>query len=262
MIVMKKVLLAVFLALTVASSAFAAGKVITVGVTPFPHKDIMNVVKGVLAKQGYDLQIKEFTDYVTPNTALAEKSLNANFFQHIPYLENTCKEKGYKLTWIAKVHIEPLGLYSQKFKKLSGIKKGARIAIPNDATNCARALRLLEKHGLIKVKKGELVTAKDITSNPKNIKILELEAPQLPRTLQDVDAAVINTNFAVEAKLIPAKDAIIIEGKDSPYANIVVCRTEDKNTPAMKALAKASNSKEVKAYIQKVLVPKGIVAAF
>lgn len=259
---MKKVLLAILLALTVATSAFAANKTITVGVTPFPHKDIMVVVKDLLAKQGYDLVIKEFTDYVTPNTALAEKSLNANFFQHVPYLENTCKEKGFKLTWVAKVHIEPLGLYSQKIKKVSELKKGAQVAIPNDATNCARALRLLEKAGLVKVKAGELVTAKYITSNPKNIKIHELDAAQLPRTLQDVDAAVINTNFAVEAKLIPAKDAIVIEGKDSPYANVVAVRDEDKNKPEIKALVKAANSKEVKEYINKVLVPKGIVPAF
>ncbi|MDO5562881.1 MAG: MetQ/NlpA family ABC transporter substrate-binding protein [Synergistaceae bacterium] len=259
---MKKVILAVLLALIVASSAFAANKTITIGVTPFPHKDIMLVVKGLLAKQGYDLVIKEFTDYVTPNTALAEKSLTANFFQHIPYLDNTNKEKKLGLTWVAKIHIEPLGLYSLKIKKIADIKKGAQIAIPNDATNCARALRLLEKSGLIKVKKGELVTAKDITDNPRNVKIRELDAAQLPRTLQDVDAAVINTNFAVEAKLIPAKDAIVIEGKDSPYANIIAVRAADKNTPEVKALIKAANSKEVKDYINKVLVPKGIVPAF
>lgn len=259
---MKKFLAAILLTLAIASSAFAANKTITVRVTPFPHKDIMVVVKDLLAKEGYNLDIKEFTDYVTPNTALAEKSLNANFFQHVPYLENTCKEKGFKLTWVAKVHIEPLGLYSQKIKKLTDLKKGAQVAIPNDATNCARALRLLEKNGIIKVKAGELVTAKDITANPKNIKIRELDAAQLPRTLQDVDAAVINTNFAVEAKLIPAKDAIVIEGKDSPYANVIAVRTEDKNKPEIKALVKAVNSKEVKAYINKVLVPKGIVAAF
>lgn len=259
---MKKFLLAALITLLAVSSAFAANKTITVGVTPFPHKDIMVVVKGILAKQGYDLQIKEFTDYVTPNTALAEKSLNANFFQHVPCLDNTCKEKGFKHTWVAKVHIEPLGLYSQKIKKLADLRNGAQVAIPNDATNCARALRLLEKNGLLKVKAGELVTAKDITANPKNLKIRELDAAQLPRTLQDVDAAVINTNFAVEANLIPAKDAIVIEGKDSPYANVVAVRTEDKNSPEIKALVKAANSKEVKDYINKVLVPKGIVPAF
>lgn len=259
---MKKIALALIAALLIPAAAFAAGREIKIGVTPFPHKDIMNVVKQLLAKDGYELKIVEFTDYVTPNTALAEKSLNANFFQHIPYLENTVKEKGLKLVWVAKIHIEPLGLYSKKIGKLDELKNGAQIAIPNDATNCARALRLLEKGGLVKVKAGELVTAKDVTDNPKNFKIRELDAAQLPRTLQDVDAAVINTNFAVEAGLIPAKDAIIIEGKDSPYANVVAVRAEEKDSPAIKALVKASNSKEVKDFINKELVPKGIVPAF
>jgi len=259
---MKKIALALIVALLIPAAAFAAGREIKIGVTPFPHKDIMNVVKQLLAKDGYELKIVEFTDYVTPNTALAEKSLDANFFQHIPYLENTVKEKGLKLVWVAKIHIEPLGLYSKKIGKLDELKNGAQIAIPNDATNCARALRLLEKGGLVKVKAGELVTAKDVTDNPKNFKIRELDAAQLPRTLQDVDAAVINTNFAVEAGLIPAKDAIIIEGKDSPYANVVAVRAEEKDSPAIKALVKASNSKEVKDFINKELVPKGIVPAF
>ena len=259
---MKKLAIALIAALLIPAAAFAAGKEIKIGVTPFPHKDIMNVVKQLVAKEGYDLKIVEFTDYVTPNTALAEKSLDANFFQHIPYLENTVKEKGLKLTWVAKIHIEPLGFYSKKIKKIDDLKKGAQIAIPNDATNCARALRLLEKGGIIKVIAGELVTARDITDNPKNLKIRELDAAQLPRTLQDVDAAVINTNFAVEAGLIPAKDAIIIEGKDSPYANVVAVREEDKDSDAIKALVKASNSKEVKDFINRELVPKGIVPAF
>ena len=259
---MKKIILAVLLALFVSQAAFAANKTITIGVTPFPHKDIMLVVKGLLAKQGYDLVIKEFTDYVTPNTALAEKSLNANFFQHIPYLENTVREKGLDLVWVAKIHVEPLGLYSKKIKKLDELKKGSHIAIPNDATNRARALRLLEKNGLIKVRQGELVTARDITENSKGLKFSELDAAQLPRTLQDVDAAVINTNFAVEANLIPAKDAIIIEGKESPYANVIAVRKADKNNPEIKALVKAANSKEVKDFINKTLVPKGIVPAF
>lgn len=260
-VIMKKLALALIVALLVPAAAFAAEE-IKVGVTPFPHKDIMEVVKQLVAKDGYDLKIVEFTDYVTPNTALAEKAIDANFFQHIPYLENTNKEKGYDLQWVAKIHIEPLGLYSQKIKKLDELKDGAQIAVPNDATNCARALRLLEKAGLVKIKEGELVTAKDITDNPKKLKIREIDAAQLPRTLQDVDAAVINTNFAGEAGLIPSKDAIVIEGKDSPYANVLVVRGDAKDTPAVQALVKASQSKEVKDYIEKNLVPKGIVPAF
>ena len=259
---MKKLVLAFLLILALPFAALAENKTITIGVTPFPHKDIMLVVKDLLAKEGYDLVIKEFTDYVQPNMAIAEGSLDANFFQHIPYLENMNKEKDLKLTWVAKVHIEPLGLYSHKIKSLDELKDGATISVPSDPTNCARALRLLEANGLIKIKAGELVTAKDITDNPKNLKIMEIEAAQLPRTLDDVTAAVINTNFAGEAGLIPSKDAIIMEGKDSPYANVIAVREAEKNSPAIKALAKAANSPEVKAYIVKELEPKGIVPAF
>ncbi|HCL79963.1 MAG TPA: methionine ABC transporter substrate-binding protein [Synergistaceae bacterium] len=259
---MKRTLLALLLALILPTAALAAGSAITIGVTPFPHKDIMVVVKGLLEKEGYDLQIKEFTDYVTPNTALAEGSLDANFFQHVPYLENTNKERGFDLVWVAKVHIEPLGLYSKKIGRLDELKDGAQIAIPNDPTNCARALRLLEANGLVTVREGELVTAKDVVDNPKRIRFHELDAAQLPRTLQDVDASVINTNFAVEAGLTPSKDAIVIEGKESPYANVVVIRSADGEKPWVKALAAAANSPEVKAFIESELVPKGIVPAF
>ena len=259
---MKKLVLALLLMLALPLAAFAENKTITIGVTPFPHKDIMLVVKDLLAKEGYDLVIKEFTDYVQPNMALAEGSLDANFFQHIPYLENMNKEKDLKLTWVAKVHVEPLGLYSHKIKALDELKDGDTISVPSDPTNCARALRLLEANGLIKIKEGELVTAKDITKKQKNIKIMEIEAAQLPRTLDDVTAAVINSNFAGEAGLIPSKDAIIMEGKDSPYANIIAVREAEKDSPAIQALAKAANSPEVKAYIVKELEPKGIVPAF
>lgn len=259
---MKKIIFALLAAILVASTPALAATTITVGATPFPHKDILAVAKGLLEKEGINLVIKEFTDYVTPNTALAEGSLNANFFQHVPYLENMNKERKLDLVWVAKVHIEPLGLYSKKIKTLDEIKNGAQISIPNDPTNGARALRLLEKHGLIKVKPGELVTAKDITDNPRKLKIRELDAAQLPRTLQDVTAAVINTNFAVEADMVPARDAIIIEGKDSPYANVIAVRAADKDKPEIKALVRAVNSPEVKKFIQETLVPKGIVAAF
>lgn len=259
---MKKLVLALLLMLALPLAAFAENKTITIGVTPFPHKDIMLVVKDLLAKEGYDLVIKEFTDYVQPNMALADGNLDANFFQHIPYLDNMNKEKDLKLTWVAKVHIEPLGLYSHKIKSLDELKDGDTISVPNDPTNCARALRLLEDNGLIKIKAGELVTAKDITDNPKNLKITEIEAAQLPRTLDDVTAAVINTNFAGEAGLIPSKDAIVMEGKDSPYANVIAVRESEKDSPAIQALAKAANSPEVKAYIVKELEPKGIVPAF
>lgn len=258
---MKRILITLTLVLAFATSAFAAEKII-VGVTPFPHKDIMLIAKPLLAQEGYELVIKEFTDYVQPNMALAEKQIYANFFQHIPYLDNMNTEKNLGLLWIAKVHIEPLGLYSKKITKLNEIKKGNMIAVPNDPTNEARALRLLENNGLIQLKAGELVTVKDITANPLGLKFREIDAAQLPRTLQDVTASVINTNFAGEAGLIPSRDAIVSEGKDSPYANVLVIREADKDKPATKALLKAVQSPEVKKYIEDVLVPRGIVPAF
>jgi D-methionine transport system substrate-binding protein len=245
------------------STALAADSVkLIVGATPFPHAEILKIVAPLVKADGYDLEIKEFNDYVTPNVALNDGSLIANFFQHVPYLENQASEQKLDITWVAKVHIEPLGLYSKKIKALGDITDGSTIAIPNDPTNGARALRLLEKAGLIKVKEGDLVTARDITENPKNIKIVELEAATLPRTLDDTTASVINTNYAVEANLIPAKDAIIIEDKDSPYANVLAVRKADVDKPEIKALVKAINSPEVKKYIEDELVPKGIVPAF
>ena len=258
---MKRFVLALVFCL-VAGVAAQAGEKISIGVTPFPHKDIMEVVKQLLAKEGHELEIREFTDYVQPNMALSEKQLFANFFQHIPYLDNMNEEGKLGLAWIAKVHIEPLGLYSNKIKGLDELKAGSTIAVPNDPTNEARALRLLEDNGLIKLKEGALVTVLDITDNPRNLKFSELEAALLPRTLDDVTASVINTNFAGEAGLNPSVDAIVIEGKDSPYANVVVIRAADIGTPAAIALQKASNSPEVKEYIVKNLIPKGIVPAF
>lgn len=260
---MKKLLLCLGLTLLLASQAVAADdKAIVIGVTPFPHKDIMLIAKPLLEKEGYALDIKEFTDYVQPNVNLAEGHLDANFFQHIPYLENMNKEKNMGLTWVAKVHIEPLGLYSKKIKSLGDLKKSDTVSVPNDPTNGARALRLLEAHGLITLKPGELVTARDVTENHLGLKLIELEAAQLPRTLVDVTASVINTNFASEAGLIPSRDAIVIEGKDSPYANVIAVREADKDSPKIRALVKAVSSPEVKAFIIKELEPKGIMAAF
>jgi len=225
-------------------------KVIKIGASPVPHKEILEVVKPILEKEGYDLQIVEFTDYVTPNTALNDGELDANFFQHIPYLTTFNKEKHTDLAYSAKVHLEPMGVYSNKVKKIEELKDGATIAIPNDPTNGARALKVLQASGLIKLKDGDLVSKLDITENKKNIKITELEAPQLPRVLNDVDAAVINTNYAIEAKLNPTKDAIAIESKDSPYANVIAVRTKDKDQPYVQALTKAINSAEVKKFIE------------
>jgi D-methionine transport system substrate-binding protein len=224
-------------------------KIIKVGASPVPHKEILEIVKPLLAKEGYTLDIVEFTDYVIPNTALAEGQLDANFFQHVPYLETFSKEKGLDLTYTVKVHIEPMALYSSKYKTVADIKDGAEIAIPNDPTNGARALRVLEKAGLLKLKAGDLISKLDITENKKNLKITELEAPQLPRVLADLDAAVINANYAIEAKL-NLTDALAVEAKDSPYANVLAVRKEDKEKPYIKALSKALTSPEVKKFIE------------
>ena len=194
----------------------------------------------------------EFTDYVKPNLSLSDKEIDANFFQHLPYLEKFCKDRNLSLVSMGKVHIEPMGVYSRKIKDIKAVPEGAKVAIPNDPTNGGRALAILEKAGLLKLKEGVgvLATANDIVENPKNLQITEAEAAMLPRTLDDVDLAVINSNFAMEAKLNPTKDALFIEAKDSPYANIVAVRKGDENRPEIQKLMKALNSPEVKKFIE------------
>lgn len=225
---------------------------IKVGASPVPHAEILEVVKPILEKEGINLEIVEFTDYVQPNLKLAEKELDANYFQHIPYLEEFSKEHNLDLTYIAKVHIEPMGAYSQKIKNLGELKEGATVAIPNDPTNAGRALLLLQTAGLIKLKPeaGIKATVGDIVENPKGLKITELEAATLPRVLPDVDLAVINTNYALEAGLVPTKDALIIEDANSPYVNVLVVRKGDESRPELKKLAEALNSPEVKKFIE------------
>lgn len=225
-------------------------KTIKVGASPTPHAEILEVVKPLLEEKGYNLEVVEFDDYVLPNTSLAEGELDANFFQHIPYLEQMNKEKDLKLTYTAKVHIEPMGVYSEKHDSLDDLKEGAKISVPNDATNEARALQLLAKNGIIEVADKELITAKDITKNPKNIEIVEVDAAQVPSTLQDVDFAVINTNFALNVNLNPTKDALAIESSDSPYANILVCREDNKDDEKIKVLTEALTSDEVRTFIE------------
>ena len=224
---------------------------IVVGASSSPHAEILEVIKPQLEEQGYELEIKVFDDYILPNTALDEGSLDANYFQHVPYLEETIKEKGYKLTYTEKVHLEPIGLYSDKVKSLDEIKENSTIAIPNDPTNGARALKLLADNGLISIKDGELISIKDIVKNPKNLEIKEMNAEQLPTVLKDVEGAVINTNYAISAKLNPIKDAIVIESTDSPYSNILAVREDNKDSEKIKALSKALTSKEVKEFIEK-----------
>ncbi|QKJ66819.1 ABC transporter substrate-binding protein [Deefgea piscis] len=246
---MKKTLTAIALA-TLAFTAHAADK-LSIGATAVPHAEILEFVKPTLAKQGVDLEIKVFTDYVQPNVQVAEKRLDGNFFQHQPYLNEFNKGKGTNLVSVVGEHIEPFGAYSKKVKKLADLKNGATIAIPNDATNGGRALLLLDKAGVIKLKdnKNILATSKDIVQNPKKLKIRELEAATLPRILGQVDVALINTNYALEAKLNPLKDALIIEGNDSPYVNILVARPDNKDSAAMKKLGAALHSPETKKFI-------------
>ena len=245
---MKKLLVA-FAA--VAAFSAQAAETLTVAATPVPHAEILEFVKPALAKEGVDLKVKVFTDYVQPNVQVAEKRLDANFFQHQPYLDEFNKAKNTNLVSVAGVHIEPLGAYSSKFKSLAELPGGATVVIPNDATNGGRALLLLDHAGVIKLKdsKNILATVKDIAENTKGLKFRELEAATIPRVLTQVDLALINTNYALEAKLDPAKDALVIEGKDSPYVNILVARPDDKDSDAMKKLVAALHSPEVKAFI-------------
>ncbi len=239
-------------ATTATNGTTPALTVLKVGATAVPHAEILNFVKPLLAKDGVDLQIVEFSDYVQPNMALADKELDANYFQHIPYLEKFSTEHNLPLTYTVAVHIEPMGLYSKKVKAINDIAAGSEIGIPNDPTNAGRALALLEKAGLIKLKEGAGVkaTVEDITENSKNLKFRELEAPLLPRSLDDLAAAVINTNYALEAKLVPTKDALIIEAKDSPYANVLAIRKGDENRPEIQKLSKILNSEAVRKFIE------------
>jgi D-methionine transport system substrate-binding protein len=236
-------------------------KTIRIGATPVPHVEILEQVKPILAKAGYTLEIKEFTDYVTPNIAVNEGDLDANFFQHVPYLEEFNKNKGTDLVKTVNVHLEPMGVYSSKIKNLNELKDGDSIAVPNDPTNENRALDVLENAGLLKFAKKDLKTKIDITENPKNFVIEEIDAPQLPRVLGDVAIAVINTNYALTANLNPTKDALAIESINSPYANIVVVKRGNENSEAIKALNKAINSEEIRKFIEEKY--KGaIIAAF
>jgi D-methionine transport system substrate-binding protein len=227
-------------------------KKIVVGATPVPHVEILNVVKPILEEKGYELEIKEFTDYVTPNIALNDKELDANFFQHVPYMDEFAANNNMELVSVAKVHVEPLGAYSDKLKSIDEIVEGTVVAIPNDATNEGRALILLQEQGFIKLKDatGLTQTPLDIVENSLNLEFQELEAAQLPRVLQDVDFAIINTNFALEAGLNPTKDALFIESEDSPYANILTARPDNADSEEIKALVEALNSDEVREFIE------------
>lgn len=247
---MKKLaLLAAFAAALSAGTALAED--IKVGVSVGEHAEIMEKVKEVAATKGLNIEIVEFSDYVVPNQALNDGDLNANSFQHQPYLDNQIADRGFKIESVAKTITTPMGVYSKKVKSLDELEDGAIIGIPNDPTNGGRALLVLQAQGLIKVnpEAGLKATPVDVIENPKNIQFSELDAAQLPRSLDDTAASVINTNYALDAGLNPNTDSIAIEGKESPYANVIAVRAEDKDAPWVKTLVEAYHDDSIKAFI-------------
>ncbi len=233
-------------------AGMASAEDIKVGVSVGEHAEIMEQVAEVAKTKGLNIDIIEFTDYVVPNQALNDGDLNANSFQHQPYLDNQIKDRGFELVSIAKTITTPMGVYSEKLKSLAELPEDAKVAIPNDPTNGGRALLLLADKGVITLADGVGLspTPLDVTANAKSIEFLELDAAQLPRALADADIAIINTNYALEAGLNPEKDAIAIENADSPYANIIVVRKGDEGAGWAKTLVESYNSPEVKKYIE------------
>jgi D-methionine transport system substrate-binding protein len=256
---MKKLLAAIAVMLALAGCSASGGgasggdaNTLTVAATAIPHAEILKQVKPILAKEGVDLQIKVFADYVQPNSQVAEKNIDLNYFQTKPYLDAFNRERGTHLVIITGVHIEPFGAYSRKYKSVDQLPDGASVTLPNDPSNNSRALLLLARHGLITLKNpnDEMATEKDITANPKHLKFRELEAAMLPRTLDEVDLALINTNYALAAGLNPTKDALLIEDKNSPYVNYLVGREDNKDDPRVQKLAKALTSPAIKTFIE------------
>lgn len=236
-------------------SKSADAKTIKIGASPSPHAEILAQVKEDLAAQGYTLEIIEYTDYVQPNTALDQGDLDANYFQHVPYLDEFNAEYGTKISSAAIIHYEPFGIYAGKTASIDALPDGGQVAVPNDVTNEARALLLLEQEGIIKLKDGAGLTAtkNDIVDNPKNIDILEIEAAQVPRSLQDVDLAVVNGNYAIEAGL-KVSDAIAVEGVNSlaadTYGNIIAVKEGHENDEAIQALVSALKTDKIRKYIE------------
>jgi D-methionine transport system substrate-binding protein len=244
--------LAIAAAFSITGAALAQDKPLKIGVTAGPHAQIFEQVKKIAEKDGLKIQIVEFSDYIQPNAALAAGDLDANSYQHKPFLDQQVKDRGYKLVSVAYTVNYPIGIYSKKVKDLKDLKEGARFGIPNDPTNGGRVLLVLQDLGLIKLRPeaGLKATPLDVTDNPKKIKFVELEAAQLPRSLDDLDVSAINTNFALSAGLNPQKDAIAQENAKSPYVNILVVREQDKDKPWVAKLVKAYHSEEVRKFIQ------------
>lgn len=248
-------------ALAIAHPALAQDRPLKIGVTAGPHAQIFEQVKKIAEKDGLKIQIVEFSDYVQPNAALASGDLDANSYQHKPYLDNQIKDRGYKFVSVGYTVNFPIGIYSKKVRSLNELKEGARFGIPNDPTNGGRVLLVLEERGLIKLRPGAglRATPLDVIDNPKKIRFVELDAAQLPRSLDDLDASAINTNYALSAGLHPGKDAIAQESAKSPYVNLIAVREQDKDKPWVAKLVKAYQSPEIRQFVQNEF--KGAVLA-
>lgn len=253
------------LALSTAALSAHAQETLIVGASPTPHAEILRFIAPALKEEGIELKVVEFTDYVLPNLATAEKKLDANYFQHKPYLDtfNANRQTNIAAVPNSEVHVEPFGAYSNRINTIAELKNGATVAIPNDPSNTGRALRLLHEGGLIELKDPQniLATARDIINNPKNLKFRELESAQVPRALDDVDLALINSNYALEAGLTPTVDALILDGSGSIYANFIATRADQIDDPKIQKLARALRTAEVKEFMNQKY--KGaVIAAF
>ncbi len=249
---LRRQLFAIAATFAIAASAQAQDKPLKIGVTAGPHAQILEQVKKVAEKDGLKIQIVEFSDYVQPNAALSAGDLDANSYQHKPYLDQQVKDRGYKLVSVGYTVNFPIGIYSKKVKRLDELKEGARVGIPNDPTNGGRVLLVLQDQGLIKLRPeaGLKATPLDVVGNPKKIRFVELDAAQLPRSLDDLDASAINTNYALSAGLNPGKDAIAQESPKSPYVNLIAVREQDKDKPWVATFVKAYHSEPVREFIK------------
>ncbi len=232
------------------SLAFADDKTIIMGATPTPHAEVLNFAKPLFKEKGWNLEVREFSDYILPNVALSEKELDANFYQHQPFLDDFNANKNTNLISVENVLLVPMAVYSNSIKNLKDTPQGARVSIPNDPTNESRALELLEKAGLIKLNNKALKTPLDIVENPKKLQFVELKAAQLPRALEDTELAVIPTNYALGAGLNPPKDGLFIEDKESRYAIVVAVRKGDENSEKTRLIKELLRSVKVKEFIE------------
>jgi D-methionine transport system substrate-binding protein len=259
-----RLFVAAALAAAVSVPAAAQDKPLKVGVTAGPHAQVFEAVKKVAERDGLKVQIVEFSDFVQPNAALAAGDLDLNSYQHLPYLEAQIKDRGYKFVSVGYTVTFPMGIYSKKVKSLKDVAEGARVGIPNDPTNGGRGLLLLQAEGLLKLKPdaGLKATPLDIAENPKKLKIIELDAAQLPRALGDLDIAAVNGNYAETAGLDPAKEAIALEGPQGPYTCVIAVREEDKEKPWVARLQKAYHSDEVKQFIRATFKESSVIPSW